>query len=131
VAAVGCGKSTVPNDDEGEKLRQLAVAYSQFAGMNRGTGPSDEQVLNKFIAGQSGGDFDVDAMFVSDRDGEPYVVLYGRPARLPRSDMPADLVAYEKTGVDGQRYVAFGGGVIETLDEEALTEFLPEGHTLP
>jgi hypothetical protein len=127
----GCGKSTVPVDDDGENLRQLAVAYSQYAGMNRGVGPGDEQALKEFIAGQSGGEFDVNAMFASTRDGQPYVVLYGRQARLPRSDVPPDLIAYEHTGVDGQRYVAFGGGAMETLDEESLAKLLPEGHTLP
>jgi len=63
----------------------------------------------------------VDELFVSERDGQPYVFFYGRrPASVA-----ADLVAYERTGVDGERYVGFGLGVVEEVDEQRFNELVP------
>ncbi|HEY3393538.1 MAG TPA: hypothetical protein VGK58_12580 [Lacipirellulaceae bacterium] len=63
----------------------------------------------------------VDELFKSERDGQPYVIFFGRP---PAGANP-DVVGYEQTGVDGKRYVAFALGVVEEHDETRFNELVP------
>ena len=63
----------------------------------------------------------VDELFISERDGQPYVIFYGRPP----AGLNPDLVGYEQTGVDGKRFVGFGLGVVEEVDEQRFSELVP------
>jgi hypothetical protein len=63
----------------------------------------------------------VDELFKSERDGQPYVIFYGPP---PAGVNP-DLVGYEQTGFDGKRYVGFGLGVVGEVDEQRFAELVP------
>ncbi len=63
----------------------------------------------------------VDQLFLSERDQQPYVVLYGkRPANAN------DLVAYEQTGVGGKRLVGYSIGLIAEVDEAQFQELVSQ-----
>ena len=68
---------------------------------------------------------DVESLFVSPRDGQPYVVRYGLKFGGP-SPGGSPVVAYEQTGVGGYRYVAFAVGGAEQVDEKRFRELVPE-----
>jgi hypothetical protein len=59
----------------------------------------------------------IDELFVSERDGQPFVIVYGQS--------PQGVVAYEQTGVDGKRQVGFKLGNIEDVDEARFRELVP------
>ena len=65
---------------------------------------------------------DPQSFLTSTRDGQPYVMIYGkRPPNVHR-----DLVGYEQTGVDGKRYVAFTLGNVEEVDETRFRELVKD-----
>jgi hypothetical protein len=54
----------------------------------------------------------IDELFLSERDHEPLIVVYGP---LPKG---SDVVVYEKTGIDGARYVGHMSGMVEEVNEQ-------------
>jgi hypothetical protein len=115
----GCGESE--RREEMANLRSLSVFYSQYRAQSRGRAPADEATFRKFIesygpaALSQAGVSTIDELFVSKRDGKPFVVKY----RGNRSWPLREAVAYESEGVDGIRYFAtLVGGVDEIPEEE-------------
>jgi hypothetical protein len=122
----GCSESTVPNDDDGEKLRQLTILYAQFAVTNEDTGPADEAEFKQFIS-QRPGEIDIEPMFMSERDGQPFVILYGKKlTNSYGSSGPPDVVIYEEVGVGGKRYLGAAGGEVGIVDEAKFKELVPD-----
>lgn len=127
-------------------MRNLAVLLGQYTGRHQGRGPKDEQEFKTYLRGLSADEMrsfggDVDKLFVSPRDLQPYVIRYGQsagPPGMPGSGLrPGEsitvgpnspnaynepLVAYEKTGVEGKRYVAYQTGKVELVDEARLQQ---------
>jgi len=67
----------------------------------------------------------IDELFISERDGQPLVVVYGQP--------PAgtDVVVYEQTGVDGLRQIGRRIGIIEEVDAARFAEIVPKMTATP
>ena len=125
---VGCGaQSDVAQRQETTHLRSLVSLY-RHAASTLGRPPADEVEFKDFIRNKAKAMVDalkianVDELFVSERDGQPFVVLYGR--RPP--EVAPDLVAYERTGVAGKRYVGYSLGVVQEVDEQRFAELVPE-----
>jgi hypothetical protein len=111
-------------------LRELGVWYARYAALNDGVGPASANVLKEFIAAQDS-TAEIEAMFTSARDGEAIVVV---PAQMPaalRADKLPTVMAFERKGDSGKRYVVTGGPTVEEMENERLTEILPAGTTLP
>jgi hypothetical protein len=87
--AAGCGSSSdvksimkAINDSNGKRLANF---YAMFQMRSNFTGPADQQALKKFIAGMNPAELEamgvkadeVDKLFVSERDGQPFFVRYG------------------------------------------------------
>lgn len=126
---LGCrGDSTTATGDASENLRVLARMFNQFASMRGGRGPKDEADLKKFMAARGMDEAAISAAFVSPRDNQPYVIRYGGTFGMPdpSSNQPWPVVAYEATGVDGSRQIAFFSGGVEVLTEEELRARVPE-----
>ena len=121
----GCGAPAEPEavQKQSASMRGLAVSYGQYISQHRGRPPKSEKVLRKFIEEQSDTFLDsfsaesIDDLFTSPRDNEPYVVVYGKKASV---------VAYEKVGVDGKRFVAYDIGGVEEVDEAKFAELVPD-----
>ncbi|MFW5693154.1 MAG: hypothetical protein ACOCWL_02965 [Thermoguttaceae bacterium] len=133
VVALGCGRSRrQAAAREESRLKPLAVLYGQFTGRNRGNPPANDAQFKEFIRSHDAeqlaslGVDDVDELFVSERDGEPYVVLYGDAAQgNPPGPAGAPVVAYEQEGVRGKRFVASSMGAVEEVDEARFRELVP------
>jgi hypothetical protein len=130
LAAPGCGSDEL-NSPTAVRLRGLANLYLDCAVSRNGKGPANEQAFKKHIRGlpefvvrPSGVDpDDVDAAFVSERDQEPIVVLYGITiSQISATAGP--LVAHEKHGKNGKRLVAFANAKVEHVDEARFQELV-------
>ena len=60
----------------------------------------------------------IDDLFVSERDGQPLVIVYGTPPKA------SDVIVYEQTGVDGKRQVGHRIGMVEELDEAGYNDLI-------
>lgn len=123
-ATMGCKPAEDPAArQQADSMNGLAICYGQYISQHRGRPPKNEKSFRKFIDAQpaafleSFGASSADDLLVSPRDGEPYVVAYGRPAKI---------IAYEKTGVDGMRYVSDDLGIVKEVDEATFAELVPQ-----
>ncbi len=126
--APGCGGNELESPTA-NKLRGLAKLYLDCAVSKSGPGPASEQEFKKhlhrlegFVLQMNGVDpANLEAAFVSERDGELFIILYG--VSITRiSGTSAPLVAYEKTGKNGKHLVAFANARVEAVDEARLRE---------
>ncbi len=122
-AAPGCGSNELESPTA-NKLRGLAKLYLDCAVSKGGRGPASEQEFHKhlrrlegFVLRMNGVDpAGLETAFISERDGDPFVVLYG-VSITQISGTSAPLVAHEKTGKNGKRLVAFANAKVEAADE--------------
>jgi len=133
VVVLGCRSlSTEPKPDDLTKARMkaLAILFSQYVAANHKHLPTDEAQLKRFISQKGARDLagrqlaSVDELFVSARDGEPLVIKYGQKSSPAEALAPDSIVAYEKTGVHGQRLVALPTGGVAELDQNEFAEVL-------
>ena len=110
-ATAGCGgqPATAPTEIS---LRKLASYYGMFISSHKGTAPANESELRGFIKDKAVDD-DLESLFRSSRDGQPYVVVYFGTKKVS----PSTVIAYEKDGQAGKRFVAFSTTVVRELDE--------------
>jgi hypothetical protein len=115
----GCGDQALEQSaTEGRRIGAIVTTHNM---MERTTGrlPPNEEEFKKFIAEngaqmlERSGVTAVDELFVSDRDGQPLVVTYGK---YPPG-MNAKIVVYEKNGADGKRFVGYNSGAVELVDD--------------
>lgn len=98
----GCkGSSTTPKGEDpgATNLRMIGQAYG-FHIDNRGGPPKNADELKSAIPEIA--NVDPEKMMISARDGEPFVIYYGTKFD---SDGRNVVLAHEKTGKDGERYV--------------------------
>ena len=97
--SLGCSKAEDPAAVEmRSNMRALAVCYGDYMKANRGRIPKNEKSFRKWLE-KRGDDYldslkvdSIDDVFISSRDNEPYVVIYGKKQSI---------VAYEAVGIDG------------------------------
>jgi hypothetical protein len=117
--AAGCSSGSEPYKEE-SNLRALAAYYTQYTSANRGQFPPSEKALKEYIKAERAGrgvpaaDADINALFVSNRDGKPFVIRY----RTDKSWPYGELVAYEQEGQGGTRHVATAVGGYDEMSEE-------------
>jgi hypothetical protein len=117
-------------------IQRVSNIYAAFQNYKSGRGPKDEAEFKTFIK-----EFDpaklkmmgidannVDAVFVSERDGKPFKVRYqvggGRGSVAP--------VVFEQVGKDGKKQVGFTGGKVEEADDADYKQLLAgKGSTQP
>ena len=124
--AFGCGPRQVPQKPEKTHVQHLAQAYQAYKSANGATPPS-EKAFKSFLAslpperarafGLEGGN--VDALFVSPRDGKPYAVSYAPPV----GGAP---IIHEQEGKAGKRYLARPTGQVEEVDEARFRQLVPQ-----
>jgi hypothetical protein len=121
---LGCSSPPAPNAPERVPLRHLAILYGKYRNVHRGNPPKDEAAFKQFIKGLDENQLaaagvsaaEVDTLFVSPRDGQPYDVRYKDPPPAEGPDgLPA--VVAEKVGKGGKRMVAYSTGKVEEVDE--------------
>jgi hypothetical protein len=132
LSLAGCGAPTeVPQEEPVVHLKALAVFYGRYVASHRGQSPPSEAEFKKYVQSLSKtelealGVTDVESLFVSPRDGQPYHVQYNIPLPPPGPD-GAPVVAYEQTGEGGERYVATSLGDVQLMDEAKFQAIAPK-----
>lgn len=109
-------------------MKILGLLYGQYSGQHRGQPPANEAQFKQFIEKNDAflkqRQLDLASVFVSERDGKPYVVLYG-PPKGPYDLIGQPVVAYEQDGVNGKRFVANTMGAVEEVDEARFHHLVP------
>ena len=133
VGLSGCGDATqVARQQETSHLRALVSLYT-FAARTERRPPASEAEFRKFVASNGGPMLEklqiagIDELLISERDGQPLVVIYGK---RPQGVSP-EVVAYEQIGVDGKRQVGLTLGSIEEVDEQRFRQLVPAGVAAP
>jgi hypothetical protein len=124
----GCSGPDPLRSPSAARLRGLAMIYLNYAAA-KGSGPPSESVFRKYshsldgIALQMAGvdPKAIDDTFVSLRDNQPFVVLYG-VGISQMSGKSAPLIAYEKTGANGKRLIAYANTKLECVNEARFKE---------
>ena len=123
---VGCRRTIDSNaalaEANSTNLQRLANLYVTFQSRNEWRGPADEAKFRTFIAAYNPDKLrrigvdpgQVDALFVSERDGQPFKIRYRVPGSSMGSSAP---VVFEATGVDGRREVGFLNMTHEEFDQ--------------
>jgi hypothetical protein len=126
VGLPGCSAGPAATGSDVPRLRMVVSLYN-MARTTTGRVPANEAEFKAFIADKGGpvieraGVASAEELLVSERDGQPFVVVYGAPPK----GMHNDVVAYEQQGVDGKRQVGFGLGMVETVDDAKFNELVP------
>jgi hypothetical protein len=105
--------------------------YGRYISQNGGNTPKSLEDLKHFVAKRTSterlaalGVANVDELCTSPRDSKPFVLV--SHAKLPPpGTSPPPVVLYESEGKDGQRAVAFLGGITEMVDEARFSQLLP------
>lgn len=134
IPMVGCGGGDSPEQtlEERQGLKAISVLYGTFLSMNGGQPPASGEQLKEFAGALKqngrvpmGLDLeDLDSIFVSPRDGEPYVLLLGENALNNGGDRTA--IAYEQTGRDGMRQIALSNTAVVNASAEEFAKYVPD-----
>jgi hypothetical protein len=135
LAVAGCGKSGVEASEGEKRIRALGMMYLRYSTNNIGRKQSVEQ-FKQFIKKVPANELepfgiqaaDVDPLFVSPRDGQPYVIRFGAPLAPPSPSAPATVVIYEAAGAGGKRLTFDAVGGVADLDEAAFRQRVPDAN---
>lgn len=134
----GCGTPPAAGANANNELKQLSGQYMDFF-RAQGKTPADEKEFKEFISANMTdvkrkllGITDIDKLFVSPRDGKPFVVRYGAKVSNgpPTSGgaLNGDVVAYEAVGSGGFRHVASSLGQLAEMSLEDLKKLVPDAN---
>ena len=125
---VGC-HSREANDEADRRasnLKSLAALYQMYATQHGGNPPPNEEAFKTFIQDLGLKHFEpssnttIDDLFISPRDGKPYVVVYGGgPEAMP------DIVAYEQEGTESGRWIVSSMTTVAEVDEVKFQQMVP------
>ena len=128
----GCSSGTTEKQgNEAElDLKQIGDAYGQ-ALARLGRPPRSAEEIKPELTAMAVGD--LNAVFQSPNDNQPYVIIWG--VSLAEVDPTAEkqqVLAYERTGAGGTRYVLLANGaVVPMTAEEFAAATFPPGHRPP
>lgn len=129
----GCGApKTGPVAQEQTSLGWLGTMYGMYIGQHAGQTPKSLDDLRKFVDKAIKPETltrlnvpSADALFVSPRDGKPYVLVSYVKLPPPAGGQPAPLVLYEAQGQGGRHAAAFLGGNTRQVSDQELQQLLP------
>jgi hypothetical protein len=118
----GCSSKPPPKRDPPVEvyLRRIYQAYD-IAMYKLGHPPRNEDELRRFL-GETGAMEDPEQLLVSPRDGQKYVIHYG-PRLEPYG---GEILAHEKDGVDGTRYILLTSCDVRVMKDEDFARKYPD-----
>lgn len=133
VLCAGCGTpKSGPIAPEQTALSWLGTMYGMYIGQHGGETPKSADDLRKFVEKTVKPDTlsrlkvsNVEGLFVSPRDGKPYVLVSYAKLPPPVGGQPAPIALCEAEGQGGKRAVAFVGGNTQQVTEQELQKLLP------
>jgi hypothetical protein len=113
-------------DPARSRLTAIATLYCRFQIAHHGALPQNESQLREFIDSypnlpevlHQARVAVAEELFVSERNGQPFVLLFGDDANR-RED---GIIAYERGPVDDRRMVGYRAGFARALDETVFQE---------
>lgn len=123
----GCGKGShdPPSVEALMAIENVGKWYQLYRADHGGKQPADESAfldyVNRKLAERGAEAVDSDELLTSPRDGEPYVVRYGK---VSSRDQARNLVAYEKTGGNGTRLIVSELAISREVDDAELQSLL-------
>jgi hypothetical protein len=118
----GCGDAPRVQKGTGEKLEQFSAVYRAATEKLRRP-PANAEELKPFLSpGQS-----LEPLLTSPNDNQPHVVIWGTDARAGMELKPL-VIAYEKEGSGGNRFVMTAMGVFLMGPEDFKEANFPSGH---
>ena len=110
----GCGNKNDEalslQDYNDTNIKKLCNTYKMFMEMHNYEGPKNAEELKDYLTNNAGAkvrrermgitDEDLDSMFTSERDEQPFEVRWGLKGQFDHA------IVFEKTGVEGKRLVA-------------------------
>ena len=127
-ALAGCSGNAAPASGADPNLAMLTKIYVDHMNVHQGTPPKDEAAFKDYIRQHGahrlkGADMnELDALFVSTRDNQQLVFVYGTS---PDPRRQSAVVGYEQSAVDGKRTVGYRHGTAELVDEAQFAEMAP------
>lgn len=126
----GCGANEL-DSPTAKKLKHLGMLYLEFAVGRYGEGPKNEKEFKKFMAAVSEQSIDamglkrsdLESLFTSERDSEPFEIVYDLKINKIGGD-EAPMVAYERTGKNGKKLVGFANGKVQLVTDDRLQQLL-------
>ena len=124
----GCGGSAASAGGADPNLTVLTKVYVDHMNAHQGSPPKDEAAFKDYIRQHgahrlNGADMNqLDALFVSTRDNQPLVFIYGANADPRRQ---SSVIGYEQSTVDGKRTVGYRHGTAELVDDSRFAEMAP------
>ncbi|WP_148618860.1 hypothetical protein [Mariniblastus fucicola] len=116
-------------------ISKLANSYVMFASVNGNVGPKDAEELKNFIKsddrvpprlGLSSSELDnLDAIFISDADDEPFKIRFGLKIRVDEDRSP---LIFDAVGVGGMRRVALADNQILEVTDSKKYDRMWEGN---
>jgi hypothetical protein len=122
LASAGCSTRPEPKREPPVEvyLRRIIQAYD-VAEYRLGHPPRNEDELRRFLT-ETGATEDPDVLLVSPRDGQKYVIRFGR--RL--DPFGSEILAHEKDGVDGTRYAITLSRDVRVLSDQEFARKFPD-----
>jgi hypothetical protein len=119
----GCGEKAAPVDGRTAMI-DITGWHKGYVASHGHKLPPDEAAFVAYVEGQlkeRGQPFDAAKFLVSPRDGQKYVVKYGKEfANLGSTNV----VVHEKDGYDGKVYVGYQIGRVDEVDAAELPTLL-------
>ncbi len=103
-------------------IKKIASAYLK-ATDKLGRPPKEKKELVPYLKDEG----DLEALFQSPNDGQPFVIIWGTNPRAGL-DVSPGVIAYEKVGRGGKRFVFTAMGVMQMADEDFAKANFPKGH---
>ena len=107
----GCNRRPAFTDIYDSNIKKVHVLYNVFLEGNGYRGPKDEADFKGYLSSDPTARHlvkrleldpdNLDEIFISERDGEPFVIRYGL------NGIQDHAIVFEKIGVEGMRFVAF------------------------
>lgn len=128
LASLPLGCDTGPSTEElsvHNRLKGVAALYGRYQGKHRGQPPKNQKEFEAYLASLDPSEYvtfganSPGDLFVSPRDGKPFIVKYGTNAGPPGADGSTPIIAYE-TPVEGSpRLGVTSVGEVRELDASA------------
>jgi hypothetical protein len=123
----GCssGPVEIKGEPGGANLAKIGIAYAR-ASEHLGRPPQKLEELKSFLKKEYG---EADSLLRSTEDGQPFQIIWGVDIfQAPAGSTAPTVVAYEKQGVNGKRYVlTVGVAVLAMTKEEFAQAHFPKG----
>jgi hypothetical protein len=131
LTATGCSRSPEDSATIEARLGRLGLSYGLYAGDHDGTPPQNIEELRRYVERTTSSvqltalkATNVDELFASPRDGQPYKMIKLPRLPSPIGGQPRPVVLYEQFGQQGKRYVAYLGGGVEEIDAETFIQLV-------